>query len=263
MVLSAKTARWHFVRECVAAMAIICVAVTGVLADEAAKDSTASSSKATPCGEVDFDCPGLPDASIEVDLSQGMFKDLFGLGDALISGAVDGLVKAVSGKKDDSEEAHATAEELQAARQIVQLAGQVVKGVRVREYDEGAPLAIKEVAAHFSAKLKAQNWETVVRVRSEDELYVVNVLRVDGAIKGLFLIVHDDDSTVLANIVCDLSPENMQKLASAASATGVKVSMDENSAFSLANLFLRAEYSPDPPPAKCAEVPAPVGDKTE
>ena len=141
-------------------------------------------------------------------------------------------------------------------RQIVQLAGQVVKGVRVREYDEAAPLAIKEVGApHFSAKLKAQNWETVVRVRSEDELYVVTCYASDGAIKGFFLIVHDEDSTVLANVVCDLSPENMQKLASAASMAGVKLGLGEDSPLSVAigSLIFRGS---EPVPTKCVEVPA-------
>ena len=255
MVFS-KTARWHLVRECAAAIAMVCFAASGAWADEVVKDNAASGGKATAIGEVDLDCPDLPDASIEVDLSQGMFKDLFGLGDALITGAVEGLAKA-TGADDDSDEAHATAEQLQAAHQIVQLFGQVVKGVHVREYDEDTPLPIKEIAKHFSAKLKTQNWETVVRVRSEDELYVVNVLRVDGAIKGVFLIIHEDDSTVLANIVCDLSPENMQKLASAACAAGVQFSMEDDAAFSLASLIPYRNVG------EAVEVPAPVGDKTD
>ena len=43
----------------------------------------------SPTGRLDFEAANLPTANVEVDLSQAMFKDLFGIGDAAIAGVAE------------------------------------------------------------------------------------------------------------------------------------------------------------------------------
>src|SRR5690348_520564 len=47
-----------------------------------------------PPGRLDFEAANLPEANVEVDLSQDMFHDLFGIGDAAIAGVAETLMKS-------------------------------------------------------------------------------------------------------------------------------------------------------------------------
>ena len=83
-----------------------------------------------------FDEANLPPANVELDLSQGMFENLFGIGDAAVAGVAETLMKSTKG--DHAEAMHMAAEQLAAVRQIIGLAGKVVKEVRVRAYEKNA-----------------------------------------------------------------------------------------------------------------------------
>jgi hypothetical protein len=244
MAHSINSRRFQSLRECVGAIVLLSLLATGALAVEVTKEPVA------PSGSVEFDCPGLPEPTVEFNLSQGMFKDLFGIGDAAITGVVQGLTKSAGATTAEAEQV--TAQQLEAAHQMLELVGQVVQGFRVRMYEDGG-VPIKALTEHYGKKLSAQNWETVLRVRSDDEQYVVNVLRNRGGIKGVFVIVCDGESTVLANVMCDVSPENIRKLTSSAASLGVKVNMGDKPDLSALNFLWHAECSQDPPPA-------PVGD---
>jgi hypothetical protein len=201
-------------------------AITFTLAAAAQSQSWAAD-ESSPVGRIDFQSLKLPEATVEVDLSQDMFRDLFGIGDAAIAGVAETLMKSAGG--DNAQTTKMAAEQLEAARQIVQLAGNVVHEVRVRVYedftkDSGDP---KQLFAAANEQLQVSNWETLVRVHDGDSLVRVAAIRGDGAIKGLFVIVNDNEDVVLANVVCDVSPENVKKLTAAATKIGLENGLAE------------------------------------
>ena len=106
-----------------------------------------------PSGRINFEAAKLPPASIEVDLSQEMFKDLFGIGDAAIAGVAETLLKYAQ-RDGDAKNVALAAEQLEAAKQITQLAGNVVREVRVRVY-QGLPEGFDDAYQQAVAKLAA------------------------------------------------------------------------------------------------------------
>ena len=63
-----------------------------------------------------------------------MFRDLFGLGDAAAAGVAETLFRSAEGD-DGAQGVRMAAEQLEAARQILQLASEVVREVRIRVYE--------------------------------------------------------------------------------------------------------------------------------
>ena len=98
--------------------------VAGLLIyNSAVQAKDAGSSSATAIGRIDFEGAQLPPANVEVDLSQGMFGDLFGIGDAAVAGIAEALSKSSTG--DHAEATRLAAEKLTAVRQVIELAGKV------------------------------------------------------------------------------------------------------------------------------------------
>lgn len=186
-----------------------------------AQDSDARSSE--PTGRIDFSEADLPPATVEVDLSQGMFNDLFGIGDAAVAGVAETLLESAK-QNDGAEGTRLAAEQLAAARQIMQLASDVVREVRVRVYSDLPEDSVKPeaLASKFDGQLNEGKWDNVVRVREDDSSVRVSLLREDGAVRGVFVIAAEEDEVVLANVVCDISPENAKKLTSAAAKIGLE-----------------------------------------
>ena len=195
----------------------------GLLYASAAARAEADSTQ-TPTGRINFEAAKLPPANVEVDLSQEMFKDLFGIGDAAITGVAETLLK-YSQQERDAKNVAIAAGQLEAAKEIVQLAGNVVREVRVRVY-QGLPEGIEDAQklfAPFDEQLQSNKWETLARVRNEDATARLSVLRSNGAVHGVFVTVASDgEDIVLANIVCDISPENVKKLTSAMTQIGLQ-----------------------------------------
>ena len=176
-----------------------------------------------PTGHIDFAAADLPPANIEVDLSQGMFRDLFGIGDAAVAGVAETLLASAEENR-GAEGARLAAEQLAAARQIMQLAAEVVREVRVRVYEdlpEGSARP-EEMAGKFDDQLSQGEWDNVVRVREDEASVRVSLLREDGAIRGVFVVAAENDELVLVNVVCDVSPENAKRLTSAAAKIGLE-----------------------------------------
>jgi hypothetical protein len=176
-----------------------------------------------PAGRINFGDLDLPPATVEVDLSREMFSDLFGLGDAAVAGIAESLLKSADGNR-EAAGTRLAAEQLAAARQIMQLASEVVREVRVRVYENLPEGAVEpdKLMSHFDEQLSAGNWENVVRVRDDNDSVRVSLLRSDGAIRGAFIVVADGSDLVLANVVADVSPENVKKLTSAAARIGLE-----------------------------------------
>jgi hypothetical protein len=175
--------------------------------------------KNAPIGRLNFEAANLPEANVEVDLSQDMFRDLFGVGDAAIAGVVEALQKS-PGKGDSAEAIQMAAQQAEALRQIVQLAGDVVQEVHVRVYGEDQDAL--EISKPFEEQLRAGKWETLARVREKDAVVRVSAIREDGAVRGIFVLASERGQLVLANLVCDVSPENAKKLTSAATKIGLE-----------------------------------------
>jgi hypothetical protein len=171
-------------------------------------------------GRIDFDQADLPPATVEVELDQAMFSDLFGLGDAAIAGVVESFQQSGGG----SEGTRLAAEQLTAAREIIQLASQVVREVQVRVY-EGLPDQADGsavLASRVDKQLANGSWNTVAKVRDGDDIVRVSLLRHDDGIRGAFVVAGSGKDLVLANVVCELSPENVKKLTSAATKVGLE-----------------------------------------
>ncbi len=193
----------------------------------ASAQTTVAADQNRPTGQIDFAVANLPPATVEVDLSRSIFSDLFGLGDAAIEGIVESLLESNAAQKSDSLEL--AAGELAAARQILQLSKEVIHEVHVRVYDnfpEDQGNAA-QLAGLFDSQLKSGQWDNVVKVNDGDDSVRVSLLRVDGSILGVFAIVADGNDVVLANLVCDVSPENIKKLTAAATKIGLDLGLRE------------------------------------
>ncbi len=175
---------------------------------------------AAPPGHIDFDAADLPPATVEVDLSQAMLGNLLGIGDAALAGVVEGLAEAAG---DGGEDIELAADKIGEARELVQLASQMVTEVRVRVYEDfdDADQA-GEVFSKFDAQLRDGNWDTVVRARDGDESVRVSMLCDENAIRGILVVAGDHGDLVLVNIVCDVSPERVKQLTSMATKAGLE-----------------------------------------
>jgi hypothetical protein len=217
----------HFAADVAVAAVMLCSISAAYSQSITSPDPTESTTN-TPIGRLDFESAKLPEANVEIDLSQDLFTDLFGIGDAAIAGVVESLVKAPN-TDDNAQATKMAAQQLEAARQIIQLAGNVVREVHVRAY-ESLPGGIENAHAlykPFDEQLRAGNWETLARLRKDDEAVRVAVIRRAGSVQGVFVVATDGDSLVLANIVCDISPDNVKELTAAATKIGLENGLAE------------------------------------
>ena len=179
-------------------------------------------------GRVEFDFVGAPPATVEVDVSQGMLAALAGIGQGAIGGISEALVESSSGQGDTA--VRQSAEHLQAVNQIVAALTGVVHEVRVRVYDDLPPAAQAtrgSMIAHYQDKLRSSDWESVVRVRDDDSNVNVCVVRDANAIRGVFVMVAGDEDLVMANLVCELTPEKVHQVSNQATKIGLKVGLEK------------------------------------
>src|SRR5688572_24776280 len=136
-----------------------------------------------PVGRLNFEAADLPEANVEVDLSQEMFRDLFGIGDAAVAGISEALLD-VPQHGVTAKATQIAAQQAEALRQIIQLAGNVVREVHVRVYED-LPADVNAIHKSFEKQLRAGKWETLARVRKNDEAARVAAIRDAGAVKGV------------------------------------------------------------------------------
>ena len=207
---------------CAAAVAMM---LLGIAASEA---QSASSGNRQAVGRVEFDFADLPSATVEVDLSQGLITDMFGIGDAAVAGVTEALADSAGANK-GSEGMRLAADKLAAVRQIIQTLGQVVREVHVRAY-KGSPDQsglTEKLLSHYEEKVRTGNWENMIRAQERDKTVRVAVVRSEGAIRGLFVIAVDGHDVILTNFVCDVSPENAKKLTAIAAKTGLEAGLGQ------------------------------------
>ncbi len=72
---------------------------------------------------------------------------------------------------------------------------------------------IRDRTSEMSKRLKADGWETVVKVREDDE-FVDMFLKTNGdVIEGMVVMVIDeDDEAVFVNIIGEIDPEQIGRL---------------------------------------------------
>jgi hypothetical protein len=177
-----------------------------------------SESGDAPVGRIDFDGANLPPANVELDLSQGMFANLFGIGDAAVAGVAETLMKSTQGEH--AESMHMAADQLAAVRQIIGLAGKVVHEVRIRAYEKSPG----DLSSRFDKQLHEGEWEKVAVLRKGDDNARVFIIYRNDSIRGAFVMAGSHDGQVLVNVVCDISPDNVKSLTSAAT----KIGLDNN-----------------------------------
>jgi len=203
----------------VAGLAILSAAL--LLSPHLAFAQTSTPSEKAVVARIDFASAQLPPATVEVDLSQEIFSDLFGLGDAAIAGVIQALTEANAAHSSPATEM--AADQLAAARQLIELAEEVVTEVHVRVYEnqaEGDNIAA-ELTSKFESQLASGHWDNVVKVRDGNDSAQISFLRVEGSVLGVFAIVADGRDVVLVNVVCDISPENITNLTAAATKIGL------------------------------------------
>jgi hypothetical protein len=226
-------------------------AVVGLIFCSAAVQAkTSNSAESEFIGRISFDDADLPPANVELDLSDGMFRDLFGLGDAAVAGVAESLLKFNQGEH--AETSKIAAEQLAAVRQIIDLASKVAKEVRVRAYEKNTD----DLASHFDKQIRNGEWEKTVVMRKGNESARVYMIRKNDSIRGIFVVAGGHDGQALVNVVCDLSPENVKRLTSAAT----KIGLDNGLMMKLESKFRQAHrpMPPAPPrPPKASRPPAP------
>jgi Domain of unknown function (DUF4252) len=118
---------------------------------------------------------------------------------------------------------------VKAAEQIVATLKEVVHGVRFRAYtgqgDQSADM--EKLLTHYNDKLHAENWETVLRARDGRQNFTVSAIRGAGGIKGVFVAATDNHETMLVNVICDISPENVKKLTNVAASSGLQAGLGQ------------------------------------
>ena len=179
-------------------------------------------------GRVDFDFPNAPPATVEVDLGEGMLTDLTGIAQAAIGGIVEGLLESVQGREQGA--VQLSAKHLASARKMVESVSGMVREIRVRVYDhlpESGADVRSSMTAHYQQKVLNSDWDHLVRVHDGDSNVSVCALRRAGAIRGLYVMVSEDDQFVLANVVCDLSPEMVKQVTKQATQIGLQVGLEQ------------------------------------
>jgi hypothetical protein len=209
------------------------------------------SSAEAPLGRINFD-KSLPPASVEIDLSQEMVASLFGIGDAAAAGIADTLQKSASADNEKSAGTRMAAEQLAAVQQILGLTSKVVREVRVRAYEKLGD----DLSSRFDDQLDDANWEKIAVVRHGDENARVYLARSGESIRGAFIMAGSREGQVLVNVVCDISPDNVKKLTSAATKIGLENGLREELEAKFRKL--RGPHAPElPSPPRPPQPPRP------
>lgn len=90
-----------------------------------------------------------------------------------------------------------------------------LKGISVRGYDvDGYDLRdIRTQTRAMGVKLESAGWETVVRVRDDDEIVDMYLRTIEDEIAGMVvMVIGDDDEAVFVNIIGEIDPEQIGKL---------------------------------------------------
>ncbi len=179
-------------------------------------------------GRVDFDFPDAPPATVEVDLGEGMLKDITGIAQAAIGGIVEGLLESIQGQEKGA--IQLSARHLASVQEAIASVSGMVREVRVRVYDnipDNAADIQMSMSAHYQQKAQSLDWDNLVRVHDGNMRVNICAMRNDGAIRGVYVMVSENNQLVLANVVCDLSPEMVKQVTKLATQIGLEVGLEQ------------------------------------
>jgi hypothetical protein len=190
----------------------------------------AAAAEELPPGAVAFDSAG-PKPTVDLTLSPGMFRDLFGLGDAAVTGMIEALNRAQE-QNGAAEELQFGADQLELVQQVIGEAQKFVRQVRVRVYkgSRSADSAVdpSAILQQYASQLSGAGWEQVVSVQENNQQVQVSLYRSEGAVRGVFVAAHSNGGELaLVNAVCELSPENVKRLTDLAVSAGLKFGLQE------------------------------------
>lgn len=209
--------------------ATVCRRIGVALAVIATGYSAVAQTSAVPTssGRVSFDLPDLPPATVEIDLGKGLIRHALSLGDAAVAGFLEGLMTAPDSQS--SENAQFVAEQLTSARELGDVVSEVVHEIHVRAWDKLAPESqlAENLFAHFDTQLPGEGWESAVRVRDGSDMVRVFVHRDGESLSGILIVAGKGNDLMLANVIGDLSPANVQTLIATATKIGVKLGLDK------------------------------------
>lgn len=206
-----------------ATLLVLCL---GITAQSASNSPSAYSANQVP-GRVNLDFESPVPAKVEVDLSRGVLRDMSGIARAAVSGALNAIIEDNDTQRGES--IPLTVEQLNAVREISDVAVEIVHEVRIRVYEmpDSAVEVPSAMFAYYQDKLSTADWENVVRVRDGDENVNISFLLDDGAIRGVFIIVAERDEAVIVNAACELSPGKVEQLTNRAASIGLQFGLGE------------------------------------
>ena len=90
-----------------------------------------------------------------------------------------------------------------------------LKGISVRGFrTEGIDMqSIRNRTSDMSSRLKADGWETIVKVRDREEFVDMYLKTIDDRIAGMVVMVIDEDEdAVFVNIIGEIDPEQIGRI---------------------------------------------------
>lgn len=178
---------------------------------------------ATEVGRLEFDYDDGPTPTVEVDLKHSVLSALTGITESAIAGVTDAL-------REDSNSpvVRESVEHVEAAQQILNLASEAVREVRVQFYDQIEDSGdTARMVEHYRNKLSESDWDRVVQFREDETQVTVCVQQEEEVIRGFFVIFAERNECVLANVVCDLEPERIRQITHQATQLGMKFGLEQ------------------------------------
>ncbi|CAD7694855.1 unnamed protein product [Ostreobium quekettii] len=188
--------------------------------------ASAQESSAPRPGVARIDLVDLPAPTVEVNLSEGLIHQSLGLAEAVLSGFIDGLQENAA--SENAEAVRYIAEQIGSTRELTEVLGEVVQGVHLNVWKNAHEMgdSAAQLTEQVSAQLAQQGWETAVRARDGDKRAHIFLQRQGEAVRGVFVLAQDGRELVMANVVGDLSEENVQRLSALATKIAVEAGLD-------------------------------------
>jgi hypothetical protein len=111
----------------------------------------------------------------------------------------------------------------------------------------------EDLSSRFDKQLQQGDWEKVVVLRKGDENARVFIISRNDSIRGAFVVAGGHGGQVLVNVVCDISPDNVKSLTSAAT----KIGLDNNLQQAIEMKFRKVHGPMPSPPSKAPRPPQP------
>lgn len=104
--------------------------------------------------------------------------------------------------------------ELELSERILMSVLQDLQGIQLRIYEvENNRQVFEQAIADSVLSLRQQDWQTLLKVQEDDKHVVVMQSGDDGAITGLSVLVSTPENAVFMNLMGDLDPEAIAKIA--------------------------------------------------